>query len=400
MIWIITELYYPEETSTGHFLTKIAEGVAIDHDVSVVCSQPTYSQRGMKAPTHEVHNGVQIYRCWGGRLNKDFLPFRIVNFLTISFSLFFAGLIRFRAGDEVVVVTNPPLLPFLVVIASKIKKSTLILLVHDVYPEVLVAAGITSPKSFIFKMVQGAARWLYHQATAVIVIGRDMGRMVTSKCQDKNKIHLITNWADLDVVSPLPRHENSVLKSHSLLDSFVVQYCGNMGRTHGLEYLLESASRLLHEDHLHFLMIGSGARKNWLEKEVVNRELTNVTILPRCPRESLNENLNACDLAVVSFVPGMSGVSVPSRMYNIMAAGKPILAIADADSELVAVVKEEGIGWVVSPGDVSSLMASIQDAKSDIKRLREMGERARRVAVEKYSFTKVIKSYRELLNLL
>jgi hypothetical protein len=85
MLWIVTELYYPEETSTGHFLTKIAEGLAKNKNVSVLCSQPTYSQRGLRAPKQENHNGVKIYRCWGGRLNKDFLPFRIVNFLTISF---------------------------------------------------------------------------------------------------------------------------------------------------------------------------------------------------------------------------------------------------------------------------------------------------------------------------
>ncbi len=397
MHWIITELYYPEETSTGHFLTKIAEGLVDNKDISVICSQPTYSQRDITAPKREIRNGVHIYRCWGGRLNKNFLPFRIVNFLTISLSLFFASLIHFRPGDKVIVVTNPPLLPFLVAFAAKMKKCASILLVHDVYPEVLVATGILRSKSFIFKIIQEAARWLYKQVAAIVVIGRDMGEIAATKCHEHNKIHLITNWADLDIVVPSLRQENTVLKQHGLLNSFVMQYCGNMGRTHGLEYLIECAG-LLHDNYSHFLFIGSGARKSWLEREVVNRKLTNVTILPRCLREDLSENLNACDLAVISFVPGMSGISVPSRMYNIMAAGKPILAIADADSELAAVVKEEGIGWVVAPGEIDALIVAIQDAKSDLKRLRMMGEHARKIAEEKYSFATVIKSYRELLD--
>jgi len=399
MIYIVSELYYPEETSTGHYLTRIAEGLAQTGEVSVLCSQPTYSQRGIKAPTNEVHNGVKICRCWGGRLNKDLLPLRIINFFTISISLFLSGLIRFKRCDKVIVVTNPPLLPFLITLASKLKRSTPILLVHDVYPEVLIAAGILKPGSLTCNLIQGVTRWLYKNVKKVIVIGRDMKKIAISKCGNTDKVHLITNWADLDIVKPLIRDENSLLKSHGLLNKFVVQYCGNMGRTHGLEYLLETAEELQNRNNLHFLMIGSGARKNWLEKNVEDRKISNITILPRCQRDSLNETLNACDIAVISFVPGMSGISVPSRMYNIMAAGKPILAIADDESELATVVKEENIGWVVPPGEIKLLKTAIKDAKSDRIRLQKMGERARIAAESKYSLANIITDYRNLLEM-
>lgn len=398
MIWIVTELYYPEETSTGHFLTRIAEGLAQTGEVSVLCSQPTYSQRGIKAPTKEVHMGVKICRCWGAKLNKDLLPFRIINIVTISVSIFLSGLVRFRRDDKVIVVTNPPLLPFLITIASKLKHNRTILLVHDVYPEVLVASGILNPGSIVCKLIQSATRWLYETVKSVIVIGRDMKKIVVSKCGNADKVHLITNWADLDIVKPLEREENSVLKAHGLHDQFVVQYCGNFGRTHGLEYLLETAVETTNEENLHFLMVGSGARKIWLEKQVAVQKITNITILPRCQRDDLNETLNACDVAVISFVQGMSGVSVPSRMYNIMAAGKPILAIADADSELASVVIEENIGWVIPPGEIELLKSAINDAKSDRIRLKEMGQRARMVAESKYSFENIIYKYRNLLD--
>ena len=208
MYWIVTELYYPEETSTGHYLTQIAEGLALTDEVSVLCSQPTYSQRGIKAPKNEVHNDVKICRCWGGRLNKDLLPFRIINFFTISISLFLVGLIRFRRGDKVIVVTNPPLLPFLIAIASKLKRSTPILLVHDVYPEVLVAAGFVKSGSLFCMLIERVTRWLYKNVANVIVIGRDMRKIAISKCGNADKIHLITNWADLDIVQPLVRQDN------------------------------------------------------------------------------------------------------------------------------------------------------------------------------------------------
>jgi len=397
MHWIITELYYPEETSTGHFLTQISEGVAVGSEVSVICSQPTYSQRGVKAAKFETHNGVQIYRCWGGRLNKDFLPFRIINFLTISFSLFIKCLFYFKRGDKVVVVTNPPLLPLLVTLASKIKGCKTVLLVHDVYPEVLVTAGMLKSGSLIFRFVHEISKRIYVGVEAIVVIGRDMREIALRKCHDSNKIHVITNWADLDTVSPLLRSQNKLLETLGLQQAFVVQYCGNMGRTHGLEYLVECAS-LIEDKQVEFMFMGGGARKAWLIKEINNRELTNTSVLPRCSRELLSESLNACDLAVISFMPGMSGISVPSRMYNIMAAGKPILAIADADSELATVVQEENIGWVVAPGDIDSLISVINEAKSDINRLNEMGERARSAVKKKYTLGRVINSYRDLLD--
>jgi glycosyltransferase involved in cell wall biosynthesis len=306
-------------------------------------------------------------------------------------------LVRFKVGDKVLVVTNPPLLPFLVTVATKIKKCASVLLVHDVYPEVLVAAGVLKTDSTLFKAIQALAHWLYNQVAAVVVIGRDMANIAITKCNEHKKIHLITNWADLDTVNPSFKQENNVLKLHRLLDSFVVQYCGNMGRTHGLEYILESAMKLK-DDSIHFLLIGSGAKKSWLQKQTKDQSLSNVTILPRCTRDHLSEFLNACDLAIISFVPGMSGVSVPSRMYNIMASGKPILAITDSDSELSKVVKEENIGWVVTPGDINSIIEAITDAKSDLVRLKEMGERARKVAITKYSLTEVIKKYQELFD--
>lgn len=397
MIWVITELYYPEETSTGHFLTKIAEGLADSKNVSVICSQPTYSQRGTKAPVHEIYNNVHIYRRWGGRLNKNYFLLRIVNFLTISISLFLYGLVRFKKGDNVIVVTNPPLLPYLVTVATRIKGCRSILLVHDVYPEVLTAAGVFRDSSIVIKLIQWLTQWLYDNVNAIVVIGRDMQKIAEKKCNDWNKIKFIPNWADLDEMKPAARSNNKLLTSLDLKNSFVIQYCGNMGRTHGINYIVEAAT-LLQSESFHFLLIGSGAKKSWLEKEVSKRNLSNMSILARCERNDLNDYLNACNLAVVSFVSGMSGVSVPSRMYNIMATGKPVLAISDEDSELAKVVTEEEIGWVAKPGEIDSIVEAIRDAKSDAKRLLNMGRKARMVAEEKYSFSLVLDNYLELLS--
>jgi colanic acid biosynthesis glycosyl transferase WcaI len=232
--------------------------------------------------------------------------------------------------------------------------------------------------------------------TRVVVIGRDMARLAYHKGADPRTLEIITNWADLNEITPTRRDANPVLRKLGLTDHFVVQYCGNMGLTHGLDDLLQAANALRDQPDIHLLMIGSGARYEWLQRAVGDGRLTNISVLPRCPRSQLNDYLNACDIAVVSLMPGMSGVSVPSRMYNIMAAGKPILAIADEDSELALTVREEGIGWVVAPGDQPGIVTVIRAAEANPAQLQTMGWRARQVAQEKFSQERIAGQYREL----
>jgi glycosyltransferase involved in cell wall biosynthesis len=208
---------------------------------------------------------------------------------------------------------------------------------------------------------------------------------------------IIPNWADLSRIRPAARGDNPLLRELGLLEKFVVEYSGNMGRTHDLEGLVECARILKERNGIHFLFVGSGAKAPWLNRSVKEGEMTNVTILPPQRREDLHISFTACDIAVISFVPGMAGVSVPSRMYDVLAAGKPILAVAEPASELALLVKEEGVGWVVETGNPAMIAETVMTARSKGDSLREMGRRARRAAEEKYSYDSVIQRFRTLL---
>jgi colanic acid biosynthesis glycosyl transferase WcaI len=398
-VWIVSELYYPEETSTGYLLTKIAEGLAEHRRINVLCAQPTYSARGVRAPSQEERNGVTIYRCRATTFDKNKLLLRLINLVTISLSIFLQAVRKIGKQDCVVVVTNPPLLPFLVAFACSLRGAKCLLLVHDVYPEVLIASGISQPHSVFTRLIAWLNRRLYGNVERIIILGRDMERIVSKKFEkDSRRTVIITNWADLDQIFPSPRNQNSLLEELGLSKKFVIQYAGNMGRTHGLESLLESARRLSEIGDVHFLFIGSGAKKRWLEEAVANHEIRNITLLGNRPRSDQSNFLNACDVTVISFMPGMAGISVPSRMYNILAAGKPIIAVADSDSELALVVKEEGVGWIVPPDQPDKVVEAILDARAHPECVAEMGMRARAVAENKYSLSKVIESYTYLIN--
>ncbi|MGH7555016.1 MAG: glycosyltransferase, partial [Longimicrobiales bacterium] len=173
-LWVVSELYYPEQTSTGYFVTRIAEGLARDYEVHALCSQPTYSARGIVAASRERRNGVMVQRCRSTRLDKNIRPFRLLNLVTFTTAVFATALRRFRAGDMALVVTNPPLIPYAMFAACRLKRARLVLLVHDVYPEVLVATGVAEANSRLVRWWHRASRKLYRGADRIVVLGRDM----------------------------------------------------------------------------------------------------------------------------------------------------------------------------------------------------------------------------------
>ena len=278
-VWVASELYYPEETSTGFLLTRIAEGLAERFDVRVICGQPTYAARGRRAPRRERRHGVAIERCWSTTLDKDRLPLRLLNAVTISLSMFLTALVRFGRGDTVLVVTNPPFLPFVITAAARLRGARPALIVHDVYPEVLTAAGLASDRSPVTRLAGALTRALYRSVDRIVVLGRDMHALTRAKLGGgAEKIVTIPNWADLHEVWPSPADGAPMRHAHGLAGKFVAQYAGNMGRTHDLESIVEAAHALAGDARFHFLLLGGGAKSRVVTDGVARHGLRNVTV--------------------------------------------------------------------------------------------------------------------------
>lgn len=394
---MVSELYYPEMTSTGYYLTCIAEGLTDKFEVKVLCGQPNYSKRGTRAAKREIFKGVEIYRVFGTTLDKNVIIFRLINMLTLSFSIFWKALFNFRKGDKVLVVTTPPLMPFIAALASVLRGGSYVLLIHDNYPEILIAAQKTKDNSFLVKFAEFFNRWLYKYAAKIIVCGRDMQKLVERKTSGLDiPIAYIPNWAELEQVAPASREENILLKELGLEDKFVFLYAGNMGYPNDLESFLYCAEKLLKEknEKLHFIFLGAGVKRKWLEREVSEKELSNITLLEPKPRSEQNIFLNACDVAIVSLVKKMRGVSMPSRTYNILAVGKPILALAEEDSEVAMVVEEDAVGWIAPPNEPEKLFKLLKQIYNERGLIPEMQKRARNSALQNYSLQKAIERYK------
>jgi len=397
-LWVVTELYYPEMTSTGYYLTQIAEGLADDFRVRVLCGQPNYAARGTKAPKREIHKNVEIFRVAGTTLDKNVILFRMVNMLTHGGSVFFRALREFRKGDRVLVVTTPPSLPFITALAALLKGAGYVLLIHDNYPEILIAAGKLKENSFFAGTLDFFNRWLYKYASRIIVCGRDMETLVARKTEGLDiPLETIQNWAELESVRPFPREENELLRELGIDDQLVFLYAGNMGYPNDLESLVECAARLRQDDRFRFVFLGTGVKRKWLERAVEEKALDNVILLDPRPRGEQNVFLNACDVGIVTLVRKMWGVSMPSRTYNILAAGKPILALTEEGSEIERVVKEERVGWTVPANDPDALLRKILQIAEERAGFGEMSRRARKAALEKYSAQAALVKYKKAL---
>lgn len=397
-LWVITECYYPEVVSTGQYLTQTAEGLANEFDVKVICGQPNYLSRGTRAPNRELRNGVEIFRVSSTLLDKNVVLNRVVNMITLGFAMFWRSLRYFGRGDKILVVTAPPNLPFTTAIASLIKRASYSLLIHDLYPDQLVALGKLKSNSIPVKAMHFVNSWLFKHAARIIVVGRDMAELIADRTNGLGaSIKTIPNWADVEDIWPEDRTTNRLLSKLGIEDRLVILSAGNIGRPTAIETIAESARSLSSDQRFHFVFVGWGAKGEWLKQFVQRHELKNVSILGQRPRSEQQEFLNACDIGLVSLAAGMRGMAMPSRTYNVLAAGKPVLALCDEDSELDRVLKDDEIGWRIPPDDPDQMRETlfcIYDRRSE---LPEMGRRARRAAETKYTVEVALRRYLEAL---
>jgi colanic acid biosynthesis glycosyl transferase WcaI len=262
--------------------------------VYAICAQPTYASRGAVAPKAEIRDGVHIERRGSTRFDKDRLPLRILNALSISTSLAVGVWSRARKGDQVLVVTTPPLLPFTVWLAATLRGATRVLLVHDVYPEVLVATNWIAKDGLAARFLTAATTWLFSRFDRLIVIGRDMADIMGRRSPAiAGRISIVPNWASPDIAPSPPPAAVSVL------------YSGNIGRTHAVEKLLDAAALLRDDARIRFVISGWGGKRNAVEAGIAERSLKNVTLQDPVPNAQLSSHLGAATICVIALVPGM-----------------------------------------------------------------------------------------------
>lgn len=388
-IWIVSELFYPDQTSTAYIMTEIAGFLAMDDQVNVICADRGY-QGNDADPASQMNPAVKITRVGIGAWNKNKLFSRIIRLLIVTAKIGLRLYKNIRTGDKVVLVTNPAPLLLLASRICKWKKVLLVIIVHDIFPENLHAAGILSDKNFIYKVLRFFFNKAYAGADKLLVLGRDMRELILKKIHSEKhlpEMAIIANWADTDNVYPVEKGSAGPIK---------LQFAGNMGRVQGLIPLLDAINKA-NNANIVVEFVGSGAMVGKMNQFIIDQQMMNVRILPAFNRSRQQAVLNDCDIGIVSLASGMTGLGVPSKTYNILAAGKPILYIGDDESEISLLVKEHGIGWGFSDYG-EDLVAFLRNLRPDSREsLAKIGQKARDIAVSRYSKNAILTAYKKAI---
>ncbi|WP_367116373.1 glycosyltransferase family 4 protein [Bradyrhizobium sp.] len=281
--------------------------------------------------------------------------------IMFALRIFLALLKRLRRGDVVLTVTAPFMLPYAVAAAAWLKGARSALIMHDLFPDVLVMAGLLGSRSLVTRAIRLANAWMFRQLNAVITIGRDAEPpLLRYRGMTANKIRFIPNWATL--VPGLRPVTADNLYRRTLSARFVVGLSGNLGFTHDPEIVFEAARILQEETGIHFLLSGWGMGFDRLKILQGEAGLPNVTFVERVPDDRLEEFLAAADTWIIPYRKSVAGVSVPSRFYNLLAVGRPVILVSEQEAEAALTVAENRLGWVVTPGRPDELARAIRTA--------------------------------------
>lgn len=394
--WIVSEIYYPVKTSTGYYVTEIAEYFAQKGmDVHVICTSSNYN-KGEESSNlmEEIRNGVHIHRVSVLNIDKDNFFKRIIRLLISSFSLFMKSMCQIKRGDRVLIATNPAFLLLAMPIIKGFKGLYYSILVHDVFPENLVAIGKVSTKSIIYKILKRIFDSAYQSADLCLSIGRDMNEILNKKTKGKTKIEFVPIWSQIDEVEPLKKTESILSNKLNLNNKFVFEFAGNLGHAQGIDNVLKAID-LVNDYNINFLFIGGGAKYETISKRSeINKK---ITLIGFQDRSKQNDFLNACDVSIVTLNDGMYGLGVPSKSYNIMAAGKPILLVADSNSEIARCIKEYNIGWIVKPNNPKLLAKTMVQIALEKEEMIKMSKNCRRIAEELFAKNIILEKYYNLL---
>ncbi|MBR0801524.1 glycosyltransferase family 4 protein [Bradyrhizobium jicamae] len=351
---VVSQHYPPDRSTTAAIMAAIAERVAADVEVMVVSGMP-----GSASPPAPGRPVVVEIRNW--LPGKAALVKRALAEALFTVRIFFALLARLKRGDVALTVTAPFVLPYAVAAAARLKGAKSALIMHDLFPDVLVMAGLLRSSSLVARTIRAINALMFRALNAVVVIGRDAEKLLLRyRGITLDKIRFIPNWTTL---APAIRPVSPDNPFRAALPArFVVGLSGNLGFTHDPDIVFEAARLLAGESDIHFLLSGWGMGFARLKDMQATAKLANLTLIDRVADGELDALLSSADVWLIPYRKDVAGVSVPSRFYNLLAAGRPVILVSEPEAEAALTVSENGLGWVVTPGRSDQLADAIRRA--------------------------------------
>lgn len=386
-ILIIDRFYFPDEQATSVYLTELTASLKDEFQFEVLCGPPAVVTEN----NSQALSPSRVYSVPTFGFPKRFLFSRFLNDLSFLVSALFRGIFIPRP-DLVLSQTSPPGVWWVGFLLSRWHRAQWVHVFQDIFPDNLKALSGRGDGVF-FTCLDKMSSFPIHRANRIIVVGEDMKEKLTRKGFPPSTISQTHNWVDLEFIRPLPKR-NRFSEGHQLTEKFVVLYAGNFGRIYNFEDLLDAAAQLQDDSRIQFVLVGEGALKEKLIRECNLRKLRNVSILPFEPRSRLPEVLASADAGVILLQRGMAGLSVPSKIYSLLASGRPILACVEEESDIARMIHESQSGFVIPPGKPEELVQAVKELFEKSKLRYEMEQSARRFAEEKNFQSRAFQDYR------
>jgi colanic acid biosynthesis glycosyl transferase WcaI len=400
-ILIYSYNYHPEPIGIAPLMTELAEGlVARGHEVRVLTGMPNYPQREIypeyrgKWYLTEERNGVTIQRSF---LRIKSNP-NVIDRLLLELSFVFSSLPQAFKGKrpDVIILTIPPLFISLpAALLGWIYNCPVVLNVQDILPDAAVHVGLLKNK-WVIKVLSALEKFAYRTAHTISVITDGFCDNLLNKGVPKEKIVCIPNWVNVNFVQPIPKESNPWISTHQLEGKFVVLYSGNIALTQGLETVIEAAAKLRHIPEIAFVIAGESTALSRLQDYCLSCGADNVLLLPLQPREKLPQMLAAADVGLVVQKRNVVAFNMPSKIPLLLASGAAIIGSVPASGTAARAIKDSGAGMVVEPESATALAEALLELYRNPALTKQLGNKARQYAIERYSGEQVLERYNEL----
>lgn len=402
---VYAHYYYPDVASTGQILTELCEGMKETFDITVICVVPSYTGKiEEKYKTQRIYkeniNGINIVRVRVPEFQKSNKVSRIKNLLSYFFNSLIATL-KIEKQDYIFTISQPPILGGILGVLGKwIKGGKLIYNIQDFNPEQTMAVGYAKNK-LLLNTVMMIDKFSCKQSNEVIVVGRDMQETLRNRFNNKKvpENTFINNWIDEKEIYPLNENHHKIVafkEKYNLQDKFIIMYSGNIGLYYDLENIIKVIGKFKGREDVIFAFVGDGTVKKEIESYATKNKLSNVTFIPYQDKADLVYSLNAADIHWVVNAKGIKGVSVPSKLYGVMAAGKPVLGVLDEGSEARLIVDECNCGVCTEPSNYNEIYNKIEYILNNKEKVKSLGQNGRKylemnltkdVSINKYKNT-------------
>ena len=377
-ILLLNEYFPPDTSATAKMAATVVEALAQRHRVTVLAGRPSYDPTETypwRLLRRDTHRNITVERVGSTTFPRFKMRRRVTNYLTYV-ALAVPRAIAIRA-DVILAMTDPPFAGIVGAFISKLTGRPLIYNIRDLYPDMALHGEImTSP--FGIRMWDALHRRALRRANRVIVLGDDMRDRIIRKAVDPNRIVVVRDGAT--VPPDLPSAENPISQQIRSGFRFVALHAGNLGFYGAWDTLLEAARRLNNPSDagLGIVFVGEGAQKARLAASA--NGASTVRFLPFRPSSEIPFVLAAGDVHIITIRKGLEGVIVPSKLYPVLAAGKPVLAVSTPGTDVARIVTQAGCGIVADPDNPQAVADAIRSLAANPERVAEMGRRARAIA--------------------